>query len=190
MLGGSRSARGRTSPQAFARVRQLRDQLDRLRMDDRERAARLDLVEFQLDELKKAALQAGRRRELARQRQLLRSADTIQRLCAESYAELYESEEAGARRSLGRCGNASASWPRSIRGSRRTSTQRDGIKAQLEDLAFTLRDFADGIDASPGRLQQVEDRLALLERLKRKHGAIAGRGHRPSRSRSQPSMRR
>jgi DNA repair protein RecN (Recombination protein N) len=47
---------------------------------------------------------------------------------------------------------------------------RDGIKAQLEDLAFTLRDFADGIDTSPGRLQQVEDRLALIERLKRKHG--------------------
>jgi DNA repair protein RecN (Recombination protein N) len=47
---------------------------------------------------------------------------------------------------------------------------RDGIKAQLEDLAFTLRDFADGIDASPGRLQHVEDRLALIERLKRKHG--------------------
>ena len=47
---------------------------------------------------------------------------------------------------------------------------RDGIKAQLEDLAFTLRDFADGIDASPERLQQVEDRLALIERLKRKHG--------------------
>ncbi|MEZ5285444.1 MAG: hypothetical protein R2712_11705 [Vicinamibacterales bacterium] len=47
---------------------------------------------------------------------------------------------------------------------------RDGIKAQLDDLALTLRDFADGIDASPGRLQEVEDRLALLERLKRKHG--------------------
>jgi DNA repair protein RecN (Recombination protein N) len=47
---------------------------------------------------------------------------------------------------------------------------RDGIKAQLEDLAFTLREFADGIDASPARLQQVEDRLALIERLKRKHG--------------------
>ncbi len=47
---------------------------------------------------------------------------------------------------------------------------RDGIKAQLDDLAFTLRDFTDGIDASPARLQQVEDRLALIERLKRKHG--------------------
>jgi DNA repair protein RecN (Recombination protein N) len=49
---------------------------------------------------------------------------------------------------------------------------RDAIKSQLEDLAFFLRSYADGIDASPGRLQQVEDRLALLERLKRKYGPL------------------
>ena len=47
---------------------------------------------------------------------------------------------------------------------------RDGIKSQLEDLAGFLRSYADGIEASPARLQQVEERLALLERLKRKHG--------------------
>src|SRR6202043_3264068 len=47
---------------------------------------------------------------------------------------------------------------------------RDGIKAQLEDLALFLRRYAESIDASPARLQEVEERLALLERLKRKHG--------------------
>ncbi len=47
---------------------------------------------------------------------------------------------------------------------------RDGIKSQLEDLAHFLRKYADGIDASPARLQQVEDRLASLDRLKRKYG--------------------
>jgi DNA repair protein RecN (Recombination protein N) len=47
---------------------------------------------------------------------------------------------------------------------------RAAIESQLEDLAYFLRDYADGIDASPGRLQEVEDRLALLDRLKRKHG--------------------
>jgi DNA repair protein RecN (Recombination protein N) len=47
---------------------------------------------------------------------------------------------------------------------------RDAVKSQLEDLAAFLRGYAAGIDASPERLQQVEDRLALLERLKRKHG--------------------
>jgi DNA repair protein RecN (Recombination protein N) len=47
---------------------------------------------------------------------------------------------------------------------------RDGIKSQLEDLALFLRRYSDGIEASPAHLQRVEDRLALLERLKRKHG--------------------
>ena len=44
------------------------------------------------------------------------------------------------------------------------------VKSQLEDLAYFLRSYAVGIDASPARLQEVEDRLALLERLKKKHG--------------------
>jgi DNA repair protein RecN (Recombination protein N) len=153
----------------FATVRGLREQLDRLRMDDRERAARLDLVEFQLGELQKANLQAGEDESLAAERQLLRSADTIQRLCGESYAELYDNESA-ALTALGhvwkRVGELAAIDPRFAP----YLEARDGIKAQLEDLAFTLRDFADGIDASPGRLQQVEDRLAMIERLKRKHG--------------------
>jgi DNA repair protein RecN (Recombination protein N) len=154
---------------AFSEVRALREGLDRLRMDDRERAARLDLVEFQLNELNKANLQPGEDETLAADRQLLRSADTIGRLCSESYAELYDNESA-ALTTLGhvwrRVSELAAIDPRFAP----YLEARDGIKAQLEDLAFTLRDFAGGIDASPGRLQQVEDRLALIERLKRKHG--------------------
>jgi DNA repair protein RecN (Recombination protein N) len=154
---------------AYQRVRTLRDQLDRLRMDDRERAARLELVEFQLNELKKANLQPGEDETLSADRQLLRSADTIQRLCGESYAELYDTEGAALEilgRVWKRVGELAAIDPRFTP----YLDARDGIKGQLEDLAFTLRDFADGIDASPGRLQQVEDRLALIERLKRKQG--------------------
>ena len=59
-VGGTRRARAAASPARLRRVRGLREQLDRLRMDDRERAARLDLVEFQLGELQKAT-PAGRR---------------------------------------------------------------------------------------------------------------------------------
>src|SRR5688572_8872201 len=154
---------------AYEGVRGFREQLDRLRMDDRERAARLDLVEFQLTELQKANLQPGEDDTLAADRQLLRSADAIQRLCGESYAELYDNE-AAALTTLGhvwkRVSELAAIDPRFAP----YLEARDGIKAQLEDLAFTLRDFADGIDASPERLQHVEDRLALIERLKRKHG--------------------
>ncbi len=154
---------------AFAAVRGWREPLDRLRMDDRERAARLDLVEFQLNELQQADLQAGEDETLAADRQLLRSADTVLRLCAESYAELYDNEGA-ALTLLGhvwkRVGELAAIDGRFAP----YLDARETVKAELEDLAFTLRDFAAGIDASPGRLQQVEDRLALIERLTRKHG--------------------
>ena len=66
---------------------------------------------------------------------------------------------------------------------------RDGIKSQLEDLALFLRRYADGIEASPARLQQVEERLALLERLKRKYGPTLARRHRDAR-RAAPGARR
>ncbi len=154
---------------AFARVAQARRQIDRLRMDDRERAARLELVEFQLNELTRAGLVAGEDEALANDRQLLRSADRIERLCREGYADLYEAEGAAL-------ANLDRVWKRvgelATLDSRFAPYMdgRDEIKAQLEDLAVTLRDFAESIDASPGRLQEVEDRLATLERLKRKHG--------------------
>ncbi|HXG89100.1 MAG TPA: DNA repair protein RecN [Vicinamibacterales bacterium] len=154
---------------AYARVRGLREQLDRLRMDSRERSARLELVEFQRSELSKAGLKAGEDDELSALRQVLRSADTIQRLCAEGYAELYDSE-ASVLTGLGhvwkKVSELAALDPRFAPH----LEQREAMKAQLDDLAFTLRDFADTIDATPGRLEQVEDRLALLERVKRKHG--------------------
>src|SRR5262249_3023654 len=47
---------------------------------------------------------------------------------------------------------------------------REDIKSQLEDLAAFLRRYADGVDASPAKLQHIDERLALLERLKRKYG--------------------
>jgi len=154
---------------AFDRVKRARDQIDRLRMDGRERSARLELVEFQLNELMSAALTSGEDDALAAERQILRSADRVQRLCQESYFALYDDEQAVIGRLdhvWKRVGELAGFDPRFVP----FLEARDGISAQLEELAFTLRDFAARIDASPSRLQDVEDRLALLERLKRKHG--------------------
>jgi DNA repair protein RecN (Recombination protein N) len=156
--------------QAYQRVGGLRQQLDRLRMDSRERAARLELVEFQLRELNAAGLAAHDEDDsLATLRQVLRSADTVQRLCAESYAELYDSEDSVLSqlgrvwKRVGELGGMDGRFAMYL-------DQRESVQAQLEDLALTLRDYSAAIDASPGRLEQVEERLALIERLKRKHG--------------------
>jgi DNA repair protein RecN (Recombination protein N) len=165
---------------SWVAVRTLREQLERSRMDGREKAARLDLITFQLGEIGKAAPRDAEDESLAATRQVLASAERVQRLCAESYAALYESD-GSALASLGavwrRVGELAAIEPQF--GSYLEA--RDGIKGQLEDLAFFLRSYADSVDASPARLQEVEDRLALLERLKRKYGPTLGdvieRGH-------------
>jgi DNA repair protein RecN (Recombination protein N) len=154
---------------AWTAVKTLREQLDRSRMDSREKAARLELIDFQLGEIEKAAPKPGEDDELAATKQVLASAERVQRLCEESYASLYESD-AAVLASLGGVWKRVAELATIEPQFSPYVDARDGIKSQLEDLAFFLRSYADSVDASPGRLQAVEDRLALLERLKRKHG--------------------
>ncbi len=154
---------------AWAVLTEAERALARAELDEGERANRLELVAFHLAELKKATPTTGEDEELERTRDVLRHADRLQTLCAEAYGLLYEHESA-ALATLGQV------WKRVTDLSNIDETfaahaaARDGIKAQLEDLALTLRDYQDRLDASPERLQQVEDRLAQLERLKRKHG--------------------
>ena len=154
---------------AWTSMRSIREQRDRARMDDREKAARLELIAFQLGEIEKAVLKPGEDEELATTKQVLANAERIQRLCEESYAALYESDQAvlsGLAQVWKRVAELAAIEPQFAD----QLESRDAIKSQLEDLAFLLRRYGDEIDASPGRLQQVEDRLALIERLKRKYG--------------------
>src|SRR5688500_7625897 len=88
---GLREVAGRVS-EAWVEVRALRDQLERSRMDDREKAARLDLITFQLGEIDKAAPRDGEDEALTATRQVLASAERVQRLCHESYTGLYEND--------------------------------------------------------------------------------------------------
>ncbi len=165
---------GLTEPRAevamrFARWRQARQRLEALRLDERERAARLDLLTFQLSEIDCAGLQPGEDSALAATRQVLANAERLQRLCGEAYTALYEGDQAvlsGLGLVWRRLEELKALEPRVGP----YLEARASIKAQLEDLAYFLRSYAAGLDASPARLQEVEDRLALIERLKRKYG--------------------
>ena len=160
---------------AFDAMRTADDELARLRAAARDRDSRQDLVTFQLGELDRAGLKPiaagenGEDAELAALRQVLASAERVERLCSEGYTSLYESDDAvlaglsGVWRRVAELAELDPQFKPYL-------DARDGIKSQLEDLAGFLRSYAAGIEASPARLQQVEERLALLERLKRKHG--------------------
>ncbi len=167
-LGAPRRA-GRAVAAAWVGVSEAAQSLARAELDAGERASRLELVEFQLAELRKAAITEGEDEALERARDVLRHAGRLQTLCAEAYGLLYDDETAAL-------GTLAQVWKRVGELAAIDDTfaphaaARDAIKAQLDDLALTLRDYGERLEASPGRLQEVEDRLALLERLKRKHG--------------------
>jgi DNA repair protein RecN (Recombination protein N) len=160
---------------AFDVLQTSKESLGKIRAAARDRESRLDLLTFQLGELERAALRpailggVSEDEELAALRRILASAERVERLCTESYASLYESDDAilaglgGVWRRVSELAELDPQFKPYLE-------TRDGIKSQLEDLAGFLRKYADGIEASPARLQEVEERLALLERLKRKYG--------------------
>jgi DNA repair protein RecN (Recombination protein N) len=160
---------------AFDAMRAAQDELSRVRVAATDRESRQDLITFQLGELDRAGLKAaapgdaGEDVELASRRQVLVSAERVVRLCTESYASLYESDDAILAR-LGSVWRRVAELASLDPRFKPYLDARDGVKSPLEDLAAFLRTYADGIEASPAHLQQIEERLALLERLKRKYG--------------------
>ena len=154
---------------AFARVQSLTAERERLALDIREKARREEYLQFQLTEIRRAAPKPGEDDELTTSRQVLANAERLQRLCAEAYTGLYEGDGAvlpalaTVWKRVGELASIDPQFEPYL-------SARETVKSQLEDLAYFLRSYSAGFDASPARLQEVEDRLAVLERLKKKHG--------------------
>lgn len=155
--------------QAFDAWRAAAGRLDRSRLHDREKQARIDIATFHLDEIDRVAPVADEDVQLDQERTVLASADRLVRLSGEAYAALYEGDAAAL-------AGLSVVWKR-VADLAEIDTrfvpyleQREAIKSGLEDLAFFLRSYGADLDGSPDRLQAVEDRLAQLDRLRKKHG--------------------
>ncbi len=157
----------------FRAWQQLREERDRLRTAEHQKTSRAEFLAFQLSEIDKAAPQPGEDLELLTTRQVLANADRLQRLCADAYTALYDGDDA-ALPALGTVWKKVGELAALDTTFTPYADAREGIKSQLEDLAFFLRSYAQNIDASPARLQEIEDRLAVLERLKKKHGPGLG----------------
>ena len=168
-FAGLTGARAETAA-GFADWQRVRAERDRLLSGEREKASRIEFLSFQLAEIDRVAPRAGEDDELHATRTVLANADKLQRLCDEAYTALYEGDNA-ALPALGtvwkRVGDLAALDAKFTP----YLDAREAVKSQLEDLAYFLRSYASDIDASPARLQEIEDRLAALERLKKKHGA-------------------
>jgi DNA repair protein RecN (Recombination protein N) len=154
---------------AFAHWKQIRGRIAELEQDEQDRMRLLDLWSFQCREIEQARLQAGEDERLEAEKRVLANAEKIYGAAINAFDLLYE-------------GNASTSS--SLRAAQKHVEELvryepkfqealaalDSARISVEDVGATLRDYAGGIQASPERLAEIEERLALLDRLKRKYG--------------------
>lgn len=157
---------------AYAEVRRHRETLSSMRMDEAEKARRVDALTYQIAELDRAALREGEEEELSARRTLLRNAGKLTGLVeTASQALSGDDEDPGA---VGRLGDAA----RAIRQASRLSEEFAGLGGSLENLcslaedaAEQVRVFREGLEFSPHELDAIESRLDVLCRLKKKYGA-------------------
>src|SRR3982074_1813291 len=154
---------------AFNTWTEIRNRIEDLERDEQDRLRLLDLWIFQRREIEEAKLKPGEDEHLETEKRVLANAEKIYNAAMNAFDLLYE-------------GNASTSS--SLRAAQKQIEElsryepkfQDALAAvetariSVEDIGATLRDYAGGIQASPEHLAEVEDRLALLDRLKRKYG--------------------
>jgi DNA repair protein RecN (Recombination protein N) len=168
--GGSESgpSRGRVES-AFDQYSRLAERLERLTGDDRARRERVDLLRFQAAEIDGARIRGGEEIDLRTEREVLRHAEAITRALGTAFSLISE-EEGSALERVGKSHGFLAdveSWEPQAAA---WNAELEEVRIRLVELATSISHRLDGLEADPARLDFIEERLALLERLCRKHG--------------------
>ena len=154
---------------AYMRWRTAAQKLGDLLEGEQDRLRMVDLWSYQRKEIEAARLEAGEDESLETEKRVLANAEKLYAAAMSAFEQLYEggaSAEAAlraAQRSVEELGRYDARFADSAQ-------QLASARAAVGEVSAALRDYAEAIDASPGRLAEIEDRLALLDRLKRKYG--------------------
>jgi DNA repair protein RecN (Recombination protein N) len=156
--------------EAFAVWRATTDKLDELQSAEQDRLRMADLWRFQSKEIEQAALSAvDEDAQLEAEKRVLGNAEKLYTAAMSAHELLYESENS-AETTLGAAVKHLEELARYDARFEEPAQQLAMAKAAVEDVDAGVRDFADNIHAAPGRLEEIEDRLAALDRLKRKYG--------------------
>ena len=156
---------------AHAEVSSISRELAELREREGARERDLDLLRFELAEIEAAAPDPGEEDEVAAERDRLRHAERLRTAAAMALEAIAGvDDDGGARAALGEAESGLASVEAIDSELDSVTEQVRAVSVELDDAASALRSYADGIDAEPERLEQLEERLAALDRLKRKHG--------------------
>jgi DNA repair protein RecN (Recombination protein N) len=155
--------------QAYANWHGARNKLDDLLQGEQDRLRMVDLWSYQRKEIEAAHLKPGEDEALETEKRVLGNAEKLNSAAHGAFDQLYEggaSAEAALRAALRNVEELARYDSRFTDAVQQIAS----VRATVGDVAATLRDYAEGIDASPERLAEIEDRLALIDRLKRKYG--------------------
>lgn len=147
----------------------IRREIENLQADEAQKLQLLDVLQFQVDEIHRVNLQVGEDETLEEEKRRLNNVEKLSALSDESYFLLYENEESTVTtlEKAARKINELTEFESSFRD------YTEGLQtaqAVLEDLAIYVRDFRNRLEFSPERLEEIENRLAEISRLKRKYG--------------------
>lgn len=153
-------------------LRAVRRQLDELQRNERERARRVDMLKFQLEEIRAARLKPGEEAALQEEHTRLANAEALAAYADEAHAALYEStrDAPAALDLIAQARRAIANLMRFDKQFEEYHKSLEEANAIIAEVARTLRDYRDSVEFNPQRLQKVEDRLELIKKLKRKYG--------------------
>ena len=157
---------------AYEAVQARKKQIAALEMDEAERARRVDTLTYQINELERADLKAGEDEELDERRRLLRSAGKLMDAVQEAEFALTGSEDSqGACDLIAQAEDAIGRVSRLTEPLAELGEKLSALRCAADDAAECLRDMSRELDFSPGELDQIEGRLDLIYRLKKKYGA-------------------
>ncbi len=154
---------------AYQTWKGVRQRIEQLEQGEQDRLRLVDLWIFQRREIDDAKLQPGEDEQLETEKRVLANAEKIYNAAMQAFDLLYEgdgSTSSSMRAAQKQVEELARYEPKFQEALAALETARISV----EDVGVTLRDYAGGIHASPEHLAQVEDRLALLDRLKRKYG--------------------
>jgi DNA repair protein RecN (Recombination protein N) len=154
----------------YEHILKIKYQISALTEKDRERAQRLDTLAFQVNEINAAALREGEDRELEEEAKILNSAGRLADLANRSYDALYSSESACIANLAHILKDIKEIADIDARAAEAAASVETSLPL-LEETSYFLRDYKDGIDFSPDRVEQVQEKLALIQNLKRKYGS-------------------
>jgi len=152
-----------------ARRRDLESEFQSLSHNEQERLRTIDLLSFQVQELERAKLEPGEDARLEDEKRVLVNLERIRAAASAAFSQLYEDEGAAVSR-LAAAMYQMEDLRRYEPGVEPYLEPLAGARATLEDAAGFLRNYLGKLEANPRRLEEIEDRLALLDRLKRKYG--------------------